>query len=50
MKYIKRIVVQDSKETKAYDYNNEQFAKIEIHRKRIKGALVVIEYVIKVKN
>ncbi len=49
-KYISRIVVQDSKETKAYDYENQTFAKVEIHRKRINGSLVVLEYTIKVKN
>ena len=49
-KYISRIVVQTSKSTKAYDYENDTFAKVEIQRKQIKGALVVLEYTIKVKN
>ena len=49
-KYISKIVVQNSKETKTYDYENKSFAKVEIHRKQIQGSLVVLEYTIKVKN
>ena len=49
-KYISRIVIQTSKETKAYDYDNKTFAKVEIHRKQLNGSLVVLEYTIKVKN
>ena len=49
-KYISKIVVQTSKETKTYNYENNTFEKVEIHRKQIQGALVVLEYTIKVKN
>ena len=49
-KYISRIVVQNSKETKVYDYENKTFAKVEIHKKQLQGSLVVLEYTIKVKN
>ena len=49
-KYISRVVVQNSKGTKTYNYNNATFAKIEIHSKQLNGSVVVIEYSIKVKN
>jgi len=49
-KYINRIVVQNSKGTKAYDYKDSVFQKIEIHSKQLKTSTVVIEYSIKVKN
>ena len=49
-KYISRIVVQTNKQTKAYDYDDSTFEKVEIHRKQIEGSLVVLEYSIKVKN
>lgn len=49
-KYISKIVVQNSKNTKTYEYDNETFGKVEIHRKQINGSLVVLEYTIKVKN
>jgi len=49
-KYISKIVVQTKKETKTYNYENDTFEKVEIHRKQIQGALVVLEYTIKVKN
>ena len=49
-KHISRIVVQNSKGTKAYDYNNSTLAKVEIHKKQLNNSLVVIEYSIKVKN
>ena len=49
-KYISKIVVQNSKNTKSYEYDNKTFGKVEIHRKQINGSLVVLEYTIKVKN
>jgi len=49
-KYISRIVVQTSKNTKTYDYENSTFEKVEIHRKQLNGSLAVLEYTIKVKN
>ena len=49
-KYISRIVVQTSEKTKQYDYVNDTFEKVEIHKKQIQGAMVVLEYTMKVKN
>jgi len=49
-KYISKIVVQNSKETKTNEYEDKSFAKVEIHRKQVSGSLVVLEYTIKVKN
>ena len=49
-KYISRIVVQNSKDTKTYNYENKTLAKVEIHKKRLQGSLVVLEYTIKIKN
>ena len=49
-KYISRIVVQNSKGTKAYEYKDSMFEKVEIPRKNIQGSIVIIEYTIRVKN
>ena len=50
-KYISKITVQTSDgKTKVYDYNDKQFAKIEIHSKKINGATVIIEYKMVVTN
>ena len=49
-KYISRIVVQNNKTTKAKEYNNSVFQKIEINRKQINNSMVVLEYTIKVTN
>ena len=49
-KYISKVVVQNNKGTKTYDYDYKTFGKVEIHRKQINGSLVVLEYTIKVKN
>ena len=49
-KYISRIVIQNSKRTKTYEYDNSTFAKVEIAPKEMDGTLVVLEYIIKVKN
>jgi len=50
-KYISKITVQtrDGK-IKTYTYDNKQFAKVEIHSKKINGATVVIEYKMVVTN
>ena len=50
-KYISKITVQtpDGK-TKVYNYDNKQFAKVEIHSKKINGATVIIEYKMVVTN
>ncbi len=49
-KYISKIIVQTSKETKTYNYNEKTLGKVEIHRKQVQGANVVLEYTIKIKN
>jgi len=49
-KYISRVVVQNNNGTKAYDYDGKTLAKVEIHKKQLPGSLVVLEYIIKVKN
>lgn len=49
-KYINRIVVQTSKQTKVTEYNEESLAKVEIHSKEIANATVIVEYKIRVKN
>ena len=49
-KYISKIVVQNSKGTKSYDFKNKNFAKVEIDRKQLKNSTVIIEYNIQVKN
>ena len=49
-KYISRIVVQNKKGTKTYEYNDSTFAKVEIAPKDLEGTLVILEYTIKVKN
>ena len=50
-KYINKITVQTNDgKTKTYTYNNKQFAKVEIHSKKINGATVIIEYKMVVTN
>lgn len=49
-KYISKITVQTNGDTKSYDYENSTFERVEIKAKQIEGALVVLEYTIKVKN
>ena len=49
-KYVSRIVVQNSKGTKTYDFQNKTFAKVEINRKQLTSSTVIIEYSIQVKN
>lgn len=49
-KYISRIVVQNSKGTKAYDYTDSTFAKVEIKGKELNGSMVIMEYTIRIKN
>lgn len=49
-KYISRIVVQNKKGTKTYEYDNSTFEKIEIAPKQLEGSIVILEYTIKVKN
>lgn len=49
-KYVNRIIVQNRKETKTYNYNDETLAKVELDRKYINNTNVIIEYKIKVTN
>lgn len=50
-KYISKITVQTNDgKTKTYTYDNKQFAKAEIHSKKINGATVIIEYKIVITN
>ena len=49
-KYITRVVVQNSKGAKTYNYDGSTLAKVEINKKQLNNTLVVIEYIIKVKN
>lgn len=49
-KFISKIIVQNNKGTKQYDYNDSTFEKVEIHRKQINNSVVILEYTIKVKN
>jgi len=49
-KYITKVVVQNTKETLTYDYENEDFAKAEIHKNRIIGSNIIVQYTIMVTN
>lgn len=49
-KYINKITVTYGDTTKAYEYNNEKIAKVEIPGKNLSQATVVVEYKIVVKN
>ena len=48
--FVNKITVTNSKGTKEYNFNDEKFAKIEIHSKQFVGSTVVIEYKIRVTN
>lgn len=49
-KYISKIDVQTTKGNKVYNYENTQFAKIEMKAKELKNSMITIEYTIKVTN
>ena len=49
-KTIQKVIVQYDKGTETYQYQNTNFAKIEVDSKQMKGANLVVEYQIKVKN
>ena len=49
-KYISKIVAQTSKETKSYEYDGQTLGKVEINKNQIRGANIVLEYTIKIKN
>ena len=50
-KYISKITIQTNDgKTKTYDYNNKQFAKVEVRSKKLNGATAIIEYKMVVTN
>lgn len=49
-KYINKITVQDNKGTSSYSYEQSKLAKVELPAKQINGAMVIVEYGIKVTN
>ena len=49
-KTVSKVVVNNKKGTKTYEYNDTELAKVEINSKYLKGSIVIIEYNIKVKN
>ncbi len=49
-KQISKVIVQNSKETKTYDFTNTSTTKIELPSKYMKNTNMVIEYEIKVTN
>ena len=49
-KYITRVILQTSKETKTIDYPNKQLVREEINKKYISGATVLVEYALEVSN
>lgn len=49
-KTVSKVTVTNSQETKNYEYNNEDLAKVEIRAKNIDDTTVVVEYKIKVTN
>lgn len=49
-KSITKVTVQTSKETKSYDFDSTDLAKVDINAKYISGAKVLVEYKFTVKN
>ena len=49
-KTITKLTTKTNKGTKTKQYNNQQLVKTEINRKEIAGAVVTVEYTIKVTN
>lgn len=49
-KYISKIIVENDKERKIYNYNDTQLAKIEIDSKKLDNSKLTVEYKIEVKN
>ena len=49
-KYITRLILQTTKETKTIDYPNKQLVREEINKKYISGATVLVEYTLEVSN
>ncbi len=50
-KYVSKIIVQTSNETRTYEYNNQaELARVEISARRIVGATIIVQYTIKATN
>ncbi len=49
-KSITKVTVQTSDETKAYDFNYTDLAKVDINGKYLSGAKVLVEYTFTIKN
>lgn len=49
-KRVSKITVQNAEETKTYNFNNAELAKVEINGKYINGSTVLVEYKIRVTN
>lgn len=49
-KTISKIIVQNEEETKTYNFNNAELAKVEVNSKKINGTSILIEYNIEVIN
>lgn len=49
-KYVSKVIVQTSKDTTTYDYQDKDFAKVDINAKRMVGSTILVQYTIKVTN
>lgn len=49
-KYVSKIIVENNKGKKIYNYDNTQLAKIEIDSKELYNSKLIVEYKIEVKN
>jgi len=49
-KYVSKLKIETSNETKVIDYNNETLVKYDISQRYVEGAKVTIDYKITVKN
>ena len=49
-KMISRVVVQNSKTTRAVEYNDSTLAKVDLDSKQLSNTSVVVEYKIRVTN
>lgn len=49
-KYISKVIVQTSNETKTSGYNNQKLVRAEIAKKYLTGATVLVEYTMQISN
>ncbi len=49
-KYVSKVLVQTSKGTITYDYQDKDFVKVEISPKQMVGATIIVQYSIKATN